>query len=452
VTDDQRALLAAIVADPGDDTARLAYADCIEEHGNSARAEFIRLQVQAERLHPNSNARAALEARAEAMFAEHWLGWWGEVCAEVGLPMPASQQSRRASSFAGSSDDIYNRLFAGSSDKPYKRQGVSIFPSAGSHIDGWHSTTFHRGFPDKVEVSIPLWPTTSVKATLDLWSSVAPLASLTVCEGTLHALRGLPLAGVISLEVSDRDLQALVSAIDRPRRFWPRLEELSFHAPLDSGTSDRFADDLAQLVENPHIRHIKRLALDIYSHREAEVLANASNLAGLESLDVNVSRYDRDATPSQLAILPNSPHLSELRELTVRVGIGLEGYNAIFRKPTWKRLRKLALYGTLSTECFQVLANGDDLPQLEEFMAISMELDPSRADLLERAPLWKRLRHFSLAWQFTGGLPLSVLVNVMNLERLETFAVEVPRGYENTSDCRQVRERLGDRLRLKLSR
>ena len=50
MTDDARALLAAIVADPADDTARLAYADCIEENGNSARAEFIRLQIEAERI------------------------------------------------------------------------------------------------------------------------------------------------------------------------------------------------------------------------------------------------------------------------------------------------------------------------------------------------------------------------------------------------------------------
>src|SRR5215218_2612602 len=86
--DDERALLAAIVADAADDTVRLAYADCIEERGNAARAAFIRLQIEAERLHPNSNARARLEAKAESLFAEHWIDWWGEVCSTVGFPMP----------------------------------------------------------------------------------------------------------------------------------------------------------------------------------------------------------------------------------------------------------------------------------------------------------------------------------------------------------------------------
>ena len=59
--DDLRALLAAIVADPADDTARLVYADCLQEHGNTPRADFIRFQIEAERLHPDSNTRARLE-------------------------------------------------------------------------------------------------------------------------------------------------------------------------------------------------------------------------------------------------------------------------------------------------------------------------------------------------------------------------------------------------------
>src|SRR5262245_57198091 len=42
-------LLAAILADPDDDTVRLAYADWLEEQGDPAqqpRAEFIRVQVE----------------------------------------------------------------------------------------------------------------------------------------------------------------------------------------------------------------------------------------------------------------------------------------------------------------------------------------------------------------------------------------------------------------------
>lgn len=41
--DEQTALLDAIFARPNDDTPRLVYADCLEENGDGARAEFIRV-------------------------------------------------------------------------------------------------------------------------------------------------------------------------------------------------------------------------------------------------------------------------------------------------------------------------------------------------------------------------------------------------------------------------
>jgi uncharacterized protein (TIGR02996 family) len=42
---ERAAFLAAILAAPGDDAVRLVFADWLEEHGDVARAEFIRVQV-----------------------------------------------------------------------------------------------------------------------------------------------------------------------------------------------------------------------------------------------------------------------------------------------------------------------------------------------------------------------------------------------------------------------
>ena len=56
-TDEQRALWAAIRANPGDDTERLAYADWLQEHGDEARAEFIRVQCRIVQLQTDSRAR-----------------------------------------------------------------------------------------------------------------------------------------------------------------------------------------------------------------------------------------------------------------------------------------------------------------------------------------------------------------------------------------------------------
>ena len=43
---DRQALLAAVCANPDDDTPRLVFADWLEENGEPERAEFIRLQVE----------------------------------------------------------------------------------------------------------------------------------------------------------------------------------------------------------------------------------------------------------------------------------------------------------------------------------------------------------------------------------------------------------------------
>ena len=46
---DHDALLAAVIANPDEDTPRLAYADWCDENGRPERAEFIRVQIRLER-------------------------------------------------------------------------------------------------------------------------------------------------------------------------------------------------------------------------------------------------------------------------------------------------------------------------------------------------------------------------------------------------------------------
>jgi len=49
---DRDALLAAILADPADDTARLVYADWLTENGDGDRGEFIRVDIELKRTPP----------------------------------------------------------------------------------------------------------------------------------------------------------------------------------------------------------------------------------------------------------------------------------------------------------------------------------------------------------------------------------------------------------------
>ena len=70
-----RAFLEAILAQPDDDTPRLVYADWLEEQGDSARAEFIRVQIERARL-PDWDAR---QVRLEAPRRRVNPAAWAEV-------------------------------------------------------------------------------------------------------------------------------------------------------------------------------------------------------------------------------------------------------------------------------------------------------------------------------------------------------------------------------------
>ena len=78
-TDEQRALRAAIRANPEDDAPRLVYADWLQEHGDEPRAEFIRVQCALEKLgddrRKGRKERVPLEKRQKALLAKHGKAW-----------------------------------------------------------------------------------------------------------------------------------------------------------------------------------------------------------------------------------------------------------------------------------------------------------------------------------------------------------------------------------------
>ncbi len=85
---EREALYAAILAEPEADAPRLVYADWLEEHprgeADTARAQFIRLEIEAENLPDDSPEREPLESAAAKLynrFGESWdreLPTWDE--------------------------------------------------------------------------------------------------------------------------------------------------------------------------------------------------------------------------------------------------------------------------------------------------------------------------------------------------------------------------------------
>ena len=76
---DHDALLAAILADPADDTARLVYADWLTENGQSDRGEFIRVEIELARTPPHTEEderrRNFLFRRRDELLKQHRDEW-----------------------------------------------------------------------------------------------------------------------------------------------------------------------------------------------------------------------------------------------------------------------------------------------------------------------------------------------------------------------------------------
>jgi uncharacterized protein (TIGR02996 family) len=72
---DKTALLRAIAGHPDEDTPRLAYADWLQENGHTARASFIRGQIEYARLPDDSRQRRAVAFRCRQLLDAHEEDW-----------------------------------------------------------------------------------------------------------------------------------------------------------------------------------------------------------------------------------------------------------------------------------------------------------------------------------------------------------------------------------------
>jgi uncharacterized protein (TIGR02996 family) len=83
--DDQLALLRNIRARPDDNLARLVYADWVEERGDQAMGELIRLHIEREQSEPGSSAYFELITQAAILLAQHRDRWTEELREQFGV-------------------------------------------------------------------------------------------------------------------------------------------------------------------------------------------------------------------------------------------------------------------------------------------------------------------------------------------------------------------------------
>ncbi len=209
---DEDALLAAICADPADDTARLAFADLLDERGGEveeAWARFIRAHI---RLGTGTEQAGDIPTVME-LGADEWLG---RFAARLGFPLDGVNVS-----------DFERGLPDGLTGKylPFRQRWSELLTRA----------PFRRlvvaGIEDEAVEDLVMWPgldrltalelTTHDDTRLERTLGVRGVAALAACQ----ALSGLESLALNGLDLTDRTAELILSS-----RHLKRLRRLTVYA------------------------------------------------------------------------------------------------------------------------------------------------------------------------------------------------------------------------------
>src|SRR5262245_8672199 len=106
------AILQTILTSPADDAPPLIFSDWLEERGDPARAEVVRVQCQLARWVPGLAERTALQQHERALIAEYAEGWLGPLHGlgeEIHFEHGLAHLTLKARTFVG-------RAFAGAAE------------------------------------------------------------------------------------------------------------------------------------------------------------------------------------------------------------------------------------------------------------------------------------------------------------------------------------------------
>jgi uncharacterized protein (TIGR02996 family) len=421
-----RAFLRAIVTEPADDTARLVYADWLEETGEPvqvARAEFIRAQIQAHTLHPNDPRRAELQGRAAELFAANWVEWWLPVCAAIGLPLPHVS--------TGGFRERVGRFFGREPPRrghPYRVDNLTtlgvIQPRPPAPRTTLRAVAFERGFPQWVSLLSELRDT---RDAVRAWTNAAPLTALHL-HGTVgrewKSIDGEHLHGVRELLLGSAAATA-VTAVAQSRNL-PRLEELSLRP--DRSNIAWPAEQYRAYVDSSLPGRVRWLLVVIGTAEEAAALRgpHLERLCGLrvEGVHEDASYAEDWARVANAArVLLGSPHLSGLKELNLT---GAPADIFAGAAPAFAgSLRRLTVQAIRAPSLCEALRR-DAFPALVDLSIATSDDTAAQCAALADSPLAGRLRHLRLpGWWGEGDSrrELLRLADALDPERIETLAV-----------------------------
>jgi uncharacterized protein (TIGR02996 family) len=304
------AFLCTIREHPDDDGPRLVYADWLEEHGECARAEFIRVQCELEN-NPDDERWQALARREAELLAEHGPQWLG--------PWPLSRNVKLRRGFL--EVEIHAQAAAQLSEQYWQAPALlelavtnlRSYPSGIQPLIHWPG----REFITRLE---PEW-----QLNRDDWSDLC--RGLRLNWPRLEALTLPPIA------FSDSDIESLLSMPNLKR-----LKLRNFRMPPSSG-------DWQTILSTPVVERIAAIEMEEtpLSEESCRRLADICNRAGnLRQLKLNKCRLGANKF-KQLVQYANLRELSVL-DLTDNP-LRDSGVRLLAESLNWKSLTELTLNG-----------------------------------------------------------------------------------------------------------
>jgi uncharacterized protein (TIGR02996 family) len=422
----------AIIASPDDDTPRLAYADWLDEQGDTARAEFIRVQIALARIGEDDERRKDLRARERKLQeanADTWLGEadrmlkscrfdrgllevihlrhpfdWERAAdlfrtcpiRELSLGIRTADGARRLASSAWLSR-LTKLCLAGS--YPFFNAGFAdVFASPYLANLRELSLIGHRAGPEVVAALVRCGVIglralslidedigVTGAASLAGWTGLAGISHLDLGENELGppGVEALLAAGrpsqLASLDFCHNDVTASAA------RTIARTECLSDLETLNLGNNPLGNDGIGELTRSPHLR---LRALDVRSvscdQAAASGIARSRFADRLGRLDLSFNPLG----PAGAVALAESHRLGGLGDLELaHCEIGSEGVQALAESPYLRRLKKVVLSGNdVRTRGIEALTESPNFGALRELELNEAQLNDRSARALARWP------------------------------------------------------------------
>ena len=406
----ERGFLDDILANPDDDAPRLVYADWLDDQGDGARAEFIRVQCERARLPWWEARQVRLRLRERALLKQHGEKWKGGLPDIKGVKWEGFRRGFVAVATFSSFGVLKENAGACWSAAPV--EAISI---------GWP----RRGESVRDLAPIPGLRELSITARLVDRREVGRLADAPLLS-TLRAL---------NLDNASLGVEGFTRLLASPHLGKLEALRVPSNSIGNAGVSGLFDSDSLTSLEELDLSeedNYGRYGEDpIIEARGLGALAGWKGMARLRSLTLSGNSVGRDG----LRALLRSPHAAGLKELTVR-GNGLTGQAMQEFGPAGKGLRLDVLdlgENLLRDLGAEYLARADCLRELKVLEVDRCEMTLAGARALARAPFLGSLRRLNVNHNSFGPEGLYALLDKSPPQLHTLLAVNNDLGDEGVS-------------------